>query len=73
MENTGMDKYRLVGIVHRGEIFSPCTCGGTVNAYCDGELIAHTAPMDWAVEHVAVGSGTPILFKKEAIWNTQAN
>lgn len=61
---TGSKEYEPVGVVHRGEFITPCSCGGTVNAYWDGELIAHTTPLDVTVEHTAA-IGVKILFGKE--------
>ena len=48
---TGSDKYEPAGIVHRGEFFNPCSCGGVVRAYWNGEFIGHTNPFDTSTEH----------------------
>lgn len=48
---TGTRKYEPVGIVHRGEFQGPCSCGGYVRAYSDGEVITHSLPLDTNSEH----------------------
>lgn len=48
---TGTRKYEPVGVVHRGEFQGPCSCGGYVKAYSDGEVIAHSLPLDTKIEH----------------------
>lgn len=60
---TGTREYEPVGIVHRGEFYGPCSCGGWVNAYLDGEIISHSAPLDPKVKHESFG--VSIMFGKE--------
>lgn len=62
---TGVREYEPAGIVHRGEFFSPCSCGGFVNAYWDGEVIQHSAPLDLTIEHEAEYPDVKVLFGKE--------
>ena len=59
----GSRKYEPVGVVHRGELYGPCSCGGWVNAYLDGEVISHSTPLILKDKHVSLG--TPIMFGKE--------
>lgn len=58
---TGSNKYEPAGTVHRGEFYyAPCSCGGLVHAYADGELIAHSKLFVPAAEHEVKGLGIKI-------------
>lgn len=61
--HTGSRKYEPAGVVHRGEFYGPCSCGGWVNAHMDGDVISHSAPLILTDNHVSFG--TPIMFGKE--------
>lgn len=53
----------MAGVVHRGEFWSPCSCGGRVHAYDDGEVIHHSLPLDTEIEHrVTHPKGMDLLF-----------
>lgn len=60
---TGRRDGELAGIVHRGEFWSPCSCGGRVHAYDDLEVIHHSLPLDTGIEHrVEYPFPGPLLF-----------
>ena len=50
---TGTTPGARVGIVHRGEFYALCSCGGRVHAYDNGEVVTHSLPLDTTVEHRA--------------------
>lgn len=64
---TGSNEYEPAGIIHLGEFYGPCSCGGWVNAYLDGEVISHSTPLILKDKHVSFG--TPIMFGKEWFTN----
>lgn len=60
---TGSKGYETPGIVHREEFLGRCECGGWVNAFENGEIISHSAPLDLKVRHASMGQS--IMFGRE--------
>ena len=56
---TGAHNYELAGIVHYGESYTPCSCGGVLHIQnsATGEMYSHSKPFAPWKEHVALIPG----------------
>lgn len=53
---TGAHNYELAGVVHYGESYNPCSCGGVLHVQnsATGETHSHSEPFTSWKEHVAL-------------------
>ena len=62
---TGSQKYEIAGIVHYGEGYLPCSCGGVMRYQnsAEGTTYSHNEPFAPWNEHLFVipGQGTAVL------------